>query len=96
MTKEHDYQIKNLKGDFETLTLPWPDEPGQEDRFYRRVQPCDFTGNLSAMGQSPWRFFSLFFLMEEDGTFIIFLRKKHCWDRVTQSHIEKEVAETAN
>lgn len=53
MTKEHDYQIKNLKGDFETLTLPWPDEPGQEDRFYRRVQPCDFTGNLSAMGQSP-------------------------------------------
>lgn len=98
MTKEPGYQItKNLKRGFETLTLSWPDEPGQEDWFYRRMQPCDFTGNLSAMGLSPWRFFSLLFLMEGDGiAFIIFLRKKHRWDRVTQSCLEKGVVETAN
>lgn len=99
MIKEPGSQIKkNLKGDFEILTLSWPDETGQEDWVYRRGQPCDFTGNLSAMGQSPWRCFSfLLFLVEVDGTaFIIFLRKKTLQGRATQSYIEKGVAEPAN
>lgn len=97
MTKEPRYQItKNLKGDFEILALSWPDEPGQEDWFTEEfslvtlLEICQQWVNILE-NFSPYSSWSKRMVLLP-----LCFWGKNAAKTVTQSHIEKELAETAN